>query len=245
MRGKRLFIGLRDILAIFALAVFVTGSAASQEKVLHSFGNGTDGLYPYAGLIFDAAGNLYSTTEYGGIHGQGAVFELSPREGGGWTETVLHSFGQGTDGSYPDRGLVFDAAGNLYGTTIGGGIHYNGSVVELSPRQRGGWTEQVLHSFNANGTDGYYLYGGLIIDTAGNVYGTTNDGGTLGYGTVFELTPGWGGDWSERVLHSFGRNDSDGSLPYDGLIIDTAGNLYGTTNDGGIYSGGTVFEITP
>ena len=85
--------------------------------MLHSFGNGTDGVYPFAGLIFDAAGNLYGTTYEGGTYGYGTVFELTPTRGGGWTETVLHSFGNGTDGDVPYAGLIFDAAGNLYGTT--------------------------------------------------------------------------------------------------------------------------------
>jgi uncharacterized repeat protein (TIGR03803 family) len=252
MRGKRLFIGLRDILAIFALAVFVTGSAASQEKVLHSFGNGTDGLYPYAGLIFDAAGNLYGTTYEGGIHGYGTVFELTPEEGGGWTEKVLHSFNlNGTDAAYPQASLIMDSAGNLYSTSYEGGIHLDpcggvgcGTVFELSPQEGGGWTEKVLHSFNLNGTDGDEPYAGLIIDTAGNLYGTTIAGGIHNNGTVFELSPREGGGWTEKVVHSFG-NGTDGYEPYAGLIIDAAGNLYGTTVEGGIHGYGTVFEITP
>ncbi|MGB8885888.1 MAG: choice-of-anchor tandem repeat GloVer-containing protein [Candidatus Korobacteraceae bacterium] len=244
-------IGLRTTLAIFAVALFVAGTGASQETVLHSFGNGTDGNSPTTGLIQDGAGNLYGTTVGGGIHGYGTVFELTPNGSGGWTETVLHSFNQnGSDGAYPYAGLAFDAAGNLYGTTSNGGIHacdgiiFNcGTVFELSPRQGGGWTETVLHSFNSPG-DGYYPYAGLTFDSHGNLYGTTSQGGIHGFGTVFELTPRQGGGWTETVLHSFGNNQ-DGWYPDAGLIVDGAGNLYGTTSQGGIHSLGAVFELMP
>ncbi len=244
-------IRLRAALAIFAVALFVAGTAASQETVLHSFGNGTDGEGPQAGLVQDDAGNLYGTTAVGGIHQYGTVFELSPREGGGWIETVLHSFNRnGTDGAYPYAGLVLDAAGNLYGTTTSGGIHTCdgiyagcGTIFELSPRQGGGWTETVLHSFGSL-ADGYYPYAGLIFDSHGNLYGTTFGGGIHGYGTAFELTPREGGGWTETVLHSFG-NGTDGVSPDAGLIFDSLGNLYGTTNSGGIHNAGTAFELSP
>ena len=174
MRGKRLSIGLRAALAIFAATLFMTSTwAAAQEKVLHSFNNnGTDGLSPDAGLIFDAAGNLYGTTYAGGTYNYGTVFELTPAAGGGWTEKVLHSFSNGTDGGYPVAGLIFDAAGNLYGTTYRGGTYGCGTVFELTPAAGGSWTEKVLYSFG-NGTDGAYPDAGLIFDAAGNLYGTT------------------------------------------------------------------------
>jgi uncharacterized repeat protein (TIGR03803 family) len=224
------------------------------EKVLHNFNNdGTDGVYPYAGLIIDASGNLYGTTSYGGTYDCydddgyhcGTVFELTPMAGGVWKEKVLHSFGNGTDAAYPYGGLAFDAAGNLYGTTYGGGTYSDGTVFELTPNSHvadGGWTEEVLHSFGT-GTDAAYPHGGLIIDAAGNLYGMTYRGGFYGYGTVFELTPRAGGDWTEEVLHSFNNNGTDGVDPYAGLMFDSAGNLYGTTYGGGAYSHGTVFEI--
>ena len=222
------------------------------ETVLRSFGGGTDGSAPYAGLIFDAAGNFYGTTSSGGIHGLGTVFEMTPRDGGGWTETVLHSFGNAAtqDGSTPGAGLIFDTAGNLYGTTYDGGIHGHGTVFEMAPREGGGWTETVLHSFgNVATQDGSAPDAGLIFDTAGNIYGTTELGGIYGLGTAFELSPRQGAGWTETVLHSFG-NGTDGQNPYAALIFDAAGNLYGTTYQGGIHpcngSGcGTVFEITP
>ncbi|MGB8888001.1 MAG: choice-of-anchor tandem repeat GloVer-containing protein [Candidatus Korobacteraceae bacterium] len=222
-------------------------SGGWTETVLHSFGNGTDGQLPFASLIFDGAGNLYGTTTYGGIHGYGTVFKLSPREDGTWEETVLHSFNL-HDGAYPDGGLTFDAAGNLYGTTSYGGIHYNGTAFELMPREGRGWTETVLHSFG-RGTDGSNPLAGLTFDAAGNLYGTTSVGGIHNpcdgetCGTVFELSPNGSGGWTENVLHSFGRS-TDGSHPFGGLIFDAAGNRYGTTQFGG-YGDGTAFEMSP
>src|ERR1035438_2205675 len=124
MRGKRLSIGLRAALAIFTVTLFVTSTwAATHEKVLYPFNpEVTDGAYPQAGLISDAAGNRYGTTVQGGTYNSGTVFELTPAAGGGWTEKVLHNFNyNGTDGNYPYAGLIFDAVGNLYGTTGGGG----------------------------------------------------------------------------------------------------------------------------
>src|ERR1039458_9150522 len=253
MQGKTLSIGLRAVLAIIAATLFVTSTwATAQEKVLHNFNpNGTDGLQPYAGLIFDAAGNLYGTTGFGGTYRRGPVFELTPAGGGSWTETVLYSFGNGTDGVTPYAGLIFDAVGNLYGTTFFGGTYRNGTVFELTPAAGGGWTEKVLHNFNDNGTgaDGANPYAGLVFDGAGNLYGTTQSGGTnSGWGTVFELTPTAGGSWTEKVLYNFcsQANCTDGGSPEGGLIFDAAGNLYGTTVEGGTGgSWGAVFELTP
>ncbi len=221
------------------------------EKVLHSFGSGTDGAGPHASMIFDAAGNLYGTTQGGGTYSWGTVFELTPTEGGNWTEKVLYSFNpSGGDGYYPFASLIFDAAGNLYGTTGGGGASGDGTVFELTPTVVGNWTEKVLHSFNF--TDGADPLAALIFDAAGNLYGTTFYGGTYNEGTVFKLTPTAGGGWTEEVLHSFG-NGMGASNPYAGLIFDAAGNLYGTTVNGGIYTSctygtygcGTVFKLTP
>jgi uncharacterized repeat protein (TIGR03803 family) len=161
-----------------------------RETILHRF-SGNDGENPYAGVIFDAAGNLYGTTTIGGIHDDGVVFELTPSSGG-WTETVLHSF-SGTDGLQPLAGLIFDTTGNLYGTTTSGGTYSYGTVFELTPTQGGGWTEQVLYSFNYSGTSGADPDAGVILDAAGNLYGTTAAGGASGsYGTVYELMPGGG-----------------------------------------------------
>jgi uncharacterized repeat protein (TIGR03803 family) len=222
-----------------------TRTAAQQESVLYSFGNGTA---PQAGpssvLIFDAAGNLYGETVELGPNGEGTVFELTPESGAGWAEKVLHAFGKGIDGTFPLGGVIFDAAGNLYGTAqcvenyCGG----DGMVFELTPKKSGGWTEKVLHRFD--GADGEEPAGTLVFDASGNLYGTTYYGGAYGEGTVFELTPKAGGGWSEKLLHSFGKG-TDGAQPLGGVILDAAGNLYSTTQFGGAYGYGTVFELTP
>ncbi len=242
MRGKFSVGSQRMLLAMFTLTLLATSVYAHGEKILHRFGKGSDGAYPYAGLIFDTSGNLYGTTFFGGAHGAGAVFELAPNAKGGWTEEVLYSFGGGTDGANPYASLVFDATGNLYGTTYQGGAYTLGTVFELTPNGGGGWTEKILHSFG-NGTDGADPYASLIFDTVGNLYGTTYQGGVSGLGTVFELTPKRGG-WREKVVHSFG-DGTDGANPYASLVFDAAGNLYGTTYLGGVYSYGTAFELTP
>jgi len=220
------------------------GDGSWTEKVLHNFGSGMDGLNPKAGLIFDAAGNLYGTTYYGGTHSSGTVFELTPNGDGSWTEKVLHNFGSGMDGQYPWAGLIFDAAGNLYGTTADGGSHGRGGIVfEMSPDGSGGWTEKILHNFNS-GKDGGFPEAGLIFDGNGNLYGTTGAGGSLNWGTAFEMTPDGSGGWTEFLLHNFGIGN-DGRSPYSGLVFDNAGHLYGTTNAGSTYGEGMVFEITP
>lgn len=220
------------------------GGGGWTEKLLHNFGEGQDGSAPYGAMIFDTAGNLYGTTTGGGSHGGGTVFELSPNGSGGWTETILLNIGNGADGSAPYCSLVFDRSGNLYGTTSAGGVDYGGTVFELSPNGRGGWTEAVLHSFGA-GTDGAYPPAGLIFDGAGNLYGTTYAGGTSNVGTVFELSPNGGGSWTETVLYGFNNNGSDGNYPYAGLVFDSAGNLYGTTYDGGNSNFGTIYKLSP
>jgi uncharacterized repeat protein (TIGR03803 family) len=226
---------------VFELTPTPTGGWA--QKTLFNF-DGGDGSAPFASLILDKAGNLYSTTDTGGAHNQGTAFQLMPGAGGIWTETVLHSFGGGTDGQNPTGGLIVDSLGNLYGTTFNGGAYNYGSVYELMPQGGGTWNEMVLHSFNFAAGDGFYPnYGSLILDASGNVYGTTTQGGSGNFGAVFELVPAGGGTWTETILWSF--NMTDGWIPEAGLIADRSGNLYGTTKYGGSSFGGTVFEIKP
>jgi uncharacterized repeat protein (TIGR03803 family) len=231
-----------------------TAASGYNFQVLYSFGaTTTDGKEPNAGLIRDAAGNLYGTTVTGGIGGAGVIFKLDTTG----QESVLYSFCSATnctDGMYP-RGLVQDAAGNLYGTTVWGGVGGgvgNGVVFKLAPQAQSdeNWTQTVLYSFGANNTDGSMPLAGLIQDAAGNLYGTTSAGGTTAGGTVFMLAPPSqsGGSWTETVLYSFDSTTTDGLFPHAGLIQDAAGNLYGTTAGGGGSgrgSNGTVFMLTP
>jgi uncharacterized repeat protein (TIGR03803 family) len=223
------------------------GGGRWTEKVLHSF-DLTDGKYSLAGLVLDAQGNLYGTTNVGGAFSGGVAFELSPSSGGTWTYKLLYSFGATpTDGLYPAANLIFDSAGNLYGTDYAGGAHNLGTVFELSPIAGGGWSETTLYSFGG-GTDGNYPESPVTFDSSGNLYGTTTSGGASNVGVVFKLTPSGGGTWTETLLHTF-TGGSDGANAFGGLILDNSGNLYGTTYVGGgagVFSGnGTVFEITP
>jgi uncharacterized repeat protein (TIGR03803 family) len=157
------------------------------ESVLHSFGRGSDGADPVAGLIFDTAGNLYGTTEGAGAHGYGAVFKLTPSANGSWTESVLHSF-EGNGGEQPWAGLIFDAAGNLYGTTYGGGASFAGTVFKLTPNADGRWTESVLHSFEGKPATTPGL-GSLVFGSAGALYGTTEECSSGCEGVVYQITP--------------------------------------------------------
>ena len=215
------------------------------ETVLHNF-DFSDGISPYAGLIFDASGNLYGATYAGGTYGYGTVFELTPQGSGEWNETTIFNFnGQNATGDAPYATLIFDSTGNLYGTTVLGGTYDSGMVFELTPQSSGEWTETIVHSFEPSNWDGGNPYGGLIMDAAGTLYGTTNQGGRFNYGTVFKLTPKAGGGWSEKLLHGFNDNGRDGYNPYCTLLSDHAGNLYGVTYQGGAHNDGAVFEILP
>jgi uncharacterized repeat protein (TIGR03803 family) len=227
-------------------------NGAWTESVLYNFcsaSNCADGEYPIAGLIFDAKGNLYGTTEEGGSQFGGVVFELTPTPSGFWTETVLYNF-NGTYGSGPAGSVVFDKNGNLYGTSFTGGTFGVGMVFELTLKS-GVWTEKTLHSFDPNGKDGTNPASGVIFDAAGNLYGITIYGGPTkgclgeGCGVVWELSKGAGGVWTEKILHSFTNNGKDGFFPQSALILDASNNLYGTTYNGGSFSYGMAFELAP
>jgi uncharacterized repeat protein (TIGR03803 family) len=238
-------------------------SGGWTETVLYQFclvgGNCTDGSTPYSSLVFDQQGNLYGTTFAGGT-GNGVVFELSPNGQGGYIEAVIHSFAGGVGGGSVLTGVAIDHAGNLYGTTASGGVPCNGSpfgcgtVYKLSPVP-GGWTYVVILEFT--GLDGASPVANLIVDSTGNLYGTAEFGGLLGpcinsedifgCGTVFELSP-TGASYTESVLYRF-AGGNDGENPYVGLAMDSDGNLYGTTLEGGglgcgaLVGCGTAFEL--
>jgi uncharacterized repeat protein (TIGR03803 family) len=218
------------------------------EAMPHSFNNdGTDGINPYAGLIFDGSGNLYGTTFSGGAFNSGTVFELKvpASELAPWPETILHNFNDnGKDGTFPYASLIFDTAGDLYGTTTIGGVYNSGTVFGMTVKGGGSFSEKVLHKFDNTNNDGTRPYAGLIGDTNGNLYGVTSAGGTDSCGKVFELTHVTG-VWTEITLHNFKKNNKDGCDPLGTLIFGTDGNLYGTTAGGGASGKGTLFEITP
>ncbi len=201
---------------------------------LHEFGGASDGEYPMSWLIADGKGNLYGTTLAGGVHGFGTVFRLSPRG----TFKVLYAFQGGNDGASSQAGLIRDASGNLYGTTRNGGgagcIYGCGTIFKLAPDG----TESVLYAFTG-GSDGGEPYGGVVADGLGNLYGSTITGGSSqGLGVVFELASGG----NLKVLHTF-QGASDGAWPEAGVVLDSAGRIYGTSYGEGPDSWGTVFKI--
>ncbi|MGA8429994.1 MAG: choice-of-anchor tandem repeat GloVer-containing protein [Candidatus Sulfotelmatobacter sp.] len=248
--------------------LFPNSSGVWTETVLYRFQGGSDGAEPFAGLVMDSKRNLYGTTGYGGSDqcsgGCGTVFKLTApiSSGGAWTESLLYSFQGGSDGQGPRGGVMFDQAGNLYGTTASGGGSLNcpynsscGTIFQLAPppTSDGAWTETVLYRFNA-GAGGALPHAGLVFDKKGNLYGTTYFGG-LGPsgGIVFRaIPPATSGAWTVKVLHAFARG-SDGGTPVAGVILDAKGNVYGTTVFGGggrcLTGGqggcGTVFELSP
>jgi uncharacterized repeat protein (TIGR03803 family) len=242
---------VRLTLAVFVIAFMCMGSAgAATEKILHSFNPYPHGLYPNPGVLADSAGNLYGTTSGGGTYLDGTVFKLMPNSHGGWTETVIYTFTGGTDGRAPQSGLVFDQAGNLYGTSEGG----YGLVFKLTPNGKI-WTFSVLYNFTG-GVDGSGPSGNMVFDGAGNLYGAAQSGGNLslcyssGCGTIFKLTPSTG-TWTLTVLYTF-PGGSGGAYPNGGLTFDQSGSLYGTA--GGVDSKacssgqegcGAVFELKP
>jgi uncharacterized repeat protein (TIGR03803 family) len=238
---------------VFRLAPNLDGTWT--ESLLHKF-HGADGGNPTAGLVFDSSGNLYGTAaDYGRenctVEGCGTVFRLTPKSDGSWAFAVIHAFYGPNNGSNPNASLVLDNAGNLYGTTTGGGTNscFCGTVFKLAPNADGKWIFSVLYRFDGSG--GEEPESALVLDTAGNLYGTAALGciSNDACGTVFKLALNSDGIWTYSVIHRF--DGSDGDSPEAGLIVDAAGNLYGTTNLGGDVSClggagcGTVFELMP
>jgi len=221
--------------------------AGSNERVLYSFTGGADGGDPATPLTRDNQGNLYGTTVLGGAFNCGTVFELTPTGQGQWQESVLHSFNCFDEGKYPYGGVTLDAQGNLYGTTGSGGQGFCdgdgcGVVFELS--QSGGpWTDTVLYSFQ-DSPDGWGAGVAPVFDRAGNLYGTTPDGGANGEGTIYELSQ-TNGQWTERVIYNFIGEDDGAIGGLGGLLVDGFGNLYGVTEIDGTNGAGTVFKMTP
>lgn len=221
-------------------------------KPLHCFTaplGGNDGANPidYGGLTFGPDGGLYGTTNEGGINNGtnslGTVFKVTPPPTScttslcPWDSSILYKFGTNNpDGTFPNGNVIFDAAGNMYGTTGLGGSG-DGAAFRMTPSS-GGWTESLIYSFS----DGAAPQAGLVMDSAGNLYGTLPYG-ALGYGLVFQLSPGQSG-WTENVIYSF-TDAADGKTPMAGLLMDQAGNLYGATYLGGANNGGTVYELSP
>jgi uncharacterized repeat protein (TIGR03803 family) len=219
------------------------GSGGWTESTVHDFTGGTDGGAPLGGLIFDSVGNLYGTTQVGGIacgheFGCGVAFEMT-KGSGGWNESVLYSF-RTIDGYYPGAGLTFDKGAHLYGTTPNGGSGDGGGTVFELSQGKDGWKDNTLHSFSGVHDGSEPPPGAVILDAAGNLYGTTSGGGgQFQNGTVYELVSG---SRKERILYGF-RCGSDGCNPFGGLVFGKSENAYGTTRNGGISDQGTVFKI--
>jgi uncharacterized repeat protein (TIGR03803 family) len=235
-RFARLLLGT----ALSVVCVSAYGSEASSVRhapatnlvPLYTFQGGSDGARPYGALVQDKAGNLYGTTnEGGGGCNCGTVFKLTP-DG---QETILHVFTAGNDGAHPFAGLVRDSRGNFYGTTPEGGAHNSGTVFKVTAKGK----ESIVYAFSG-GADGAQPYGALILDAEGNLYGTTQHGGTHNSGTVFKLDP----SGQETVLYAF-TGGTDGNTPMAELVRDDAGNFYSTTAYGGTSKAGVVFKLDP
>jgi uncharacterized repeat protein (TIGR03803 family) len=232
------------VATLFKLTSTTTGYTLA---ILHCFQPGD--ATPNADLIVDKTGTFYGTSPFFGPSSLGAVFKLIPHRNA-YTESILYAFQGGSDGEYPTSGLVMDAAGSLYGTTVAGGsqqpcndVRGCGTVFRLTPSIKG-YAESVIHRFDTRG-DGYYPKAPLILDSTGSLYGTTYRGGPCGYGTVFKLTP-TGATYTESIIYDFPKcNTGGGDAPVAPVIMDATGALYGATPVGGSYGRGTVYKLTP
>jgi uncharacterized repeat protein (TIGR03803 family) len=218
---------------------------AGVHTVLYNFTGGADGGEPYKGVTLDAQGNLYGTAVTGGggscEGGCGVVFKLA-NSGGSWTQSVIHTFTGGADGSGPGSPVAFDKYGNLYGTTPTGGTSGIGVLYQLKADATGNWRLRVIHTFTGGSDGGGGSAGRLLIDANGNLFGVCTVGGVSGFGTVFQITPAQG-NWQFSTLYAF-QDQPDGALPYGGLVFDKLGNLYGTTYYAGANDVGTVYKLT-
>ncbi len=251
VHGVRPPIFTRSFLLILAPVLFLAltplPAHGQAESLLYSFTNptgggpGGDGSTPISTLVQDASGNLYGVTNVGGTYGYGTVFELV-NSSGTYTEKLLYSFtGTGGDGANPEAGVIMDSSGNLYGTTTSAGAGNNGTVYELV-NSSGTYTEKVLYSFKATG-DGAAPASALLMDSSGNLFGATAYGGTGGFGTVYELVNS-SGTYTEKILHNFQGGVNDGANPqYPNLVMDSAGDIFGVTNQGGTSNLGVVYEL--
>ncbi|MGO9517374.1 MAG: choice-of-anchor tandem repeat GloVer-containing protein [Candidatus Korobacteraceae bacterium] len=256
-----------SLVLAFALSIIATPWASAQTyTVLHNFSGGGDGVTPEAGLTIDAAGNLYGSAATGGGgsgcngYGCGVVFKLS-HKGPGWILTPLHTFEGGSDGNSPQGRVVLARDGTLYGTTtIGGGsgcLSFGcGTVFHLTPPASAPksvvapWNETIIHSFD--GTDGFEPEGDLTFDQAGNIYGTTEQGGSsacddngvYGCGVVYKLIATRDGGWDQTLLFA-AQGGSAGSEPMDGVVFDPSGNLYGALEANGPFNWGLIFQLSP
>jgi uncharacterized repeat protein (TIGR03803 family) len=248
----------RTALAVSMALILVPHSRAITSGKEHLFAGSPDGSQPSSGLVSDGAGNFYGTTQGGGqttcglsAPFCGTVFKVTLGQDGSWKESAIYKFKGGSDGAAPSGALIFDAAGNLYGTTVTGGndlcAEGCGTVFRLSLNSSGGWTETVLHRFLGD-TDAEEPGLGVVFDAEGNLYGAAG-GGCIEEcnGTIFRLAPSPDGTWTESVIYTF-MGGLDGSFPSH-LVLDGAGNLFGTTISGGTQSTcggcGTVFELSP
>jgi uncharacterized repeat protein (TIGR03803 family) len=214
---------------------------AYKFKVLHAFTGGDDGAGGSAGALVLHDGALYGAATSGGTHGQGTIYRLTQNTKGKWKFKVLYAFQDQPDGGFPYGGLTFDALGNIYGTTYYAGADDVGAVYELSP-MRGGYKERVLYSFQG-GNDGASPISNVNFDSAGNLYGTTSDGGTGGAGVLYKLAPGAHHSWTESVVHSF-NGPPDGAFAYNGMV-DGGSGFFGTTVHGGADDEGAIYQFTP
>lgn len=216
---------------------FAVCSCGVKEVILHRFGSGTDGGQPIGGLVLGPDGSLYGTTSEVGAYGNGTVFEIK-HAGNHWAESTLYNFNSNGDPNSPAAGVTLDAQGNLYGTASLGGAYGNGAVYMLT-RSSSGWTETVLYNFQG-ADDGANPVGGVVLDEAGNLYGTTFDGGVNGGGTVYEMSPSASG-WTFTTIYSFVGGYGG---PYNKLTL-AEGSIYGFTNGEGAYGYGSIFKLTP